>query len=72
MQLVLDMHLVIQAMPQHLLGVLLASNCGVLGAGHHWSEGLTDCKLTDSGPLEHLVRGAGVLVTMLELLPRYR
>eukprot|EP00775_Hariotina_reticulata_P004131 gene4132-4378_t len=71
-RLVLDMHLVIQAMPQHLLGVLLASNCGVLRAGPNWSEGLTDCKLTDSGPLEHLVRGAGVLVTMLELLPRYR
>jgi hypothetical protein len=71
-QLVLDMHLVIQAMPQHLLGVLMATNCGVLDVGPHWAEGLTDCKLTDSGPLDHLVRGAGVLVTILELLPRYR
>jgi hypothetical protein len=63
---------IITALPQHLLAVLLGSLSGVLQPGKHWAEALTEVALTESGPLEHVVRGVGVLVTLLEVLPKYR
>lgn len=72
MQLVLDPHPVVVALPTHLMGCLLGYLSGVLHSGPGWATELTECSLTDSGPLEHVVRGASVMVTLLEVVPRFR
>lgn len=72
LQLNLDPQQVVLALPRHLLACLLGYLSGVLKPGHNWAADLTDCNLTDSGPLEHVVRGASVLVTFMELIPRFR
>lgn len=61
-----------QALPSHVMAVLLGYLSGVLRTGPEWAAELTDCTLTDSGPLDHAVRGASVMVTFLELTPRFR
>lgn len=71
-QLNLDPQQVVMALPSHVMACLLGYLSGVLKSGKQWSADLTDCTLTDSGPLEHVVRGASVLVTFLELIPRFR
>jgi hypothetical protein len=54
------------------MACFLGHMSGILPCGPNWAAELTDCTLTDSGPLEHVVRGASVLVTFLELIPRFR
>lgn len=71
-QMVVDVQQLISALPQHLLAVLLGSLDDVLPPGPNWAEDLTEVALSDSGPLEHVVRGVSVLVTLLEVLPKYR
>lgn len=71
-QLNLDPQQVVLALPSHVMACLLGYLSGVLKSGKQWSADLTDCTLTDSGPLEHVVRGGSVLVTFLELIPRFR
>lgn len=74
MQVVVDFQQVVFMLPQHLLAVLLAACSNILQTGNHWAEaaGLTEVTLSDAGPWEHVVRGVGVLVTLLELLPKYK
>lgn len=72
LQLNLDPQQVVLALPNHVLACLLGYLSGVLKSGPKWSAELTDCALTDTGPLDHVVRGASVLVTFLELIPRFR
>jgi hypothetical protein len=71
-QLNLDPQQVVQALPSHVMAVLLGYLSGVLRTGPEWAAELTDCTLTDTGPLDHAVRGASVMVTFLELTPRFR
>jgi hypothetical protein len=73
-QLVLDPHVVVLALPPHILACLLGHLSGVLPDGHNWAAqlGLTEADLTDAGPLEHVTRGAAVLVALLEVIPRFR
>jgi hypothetical protein len=71
-QMAVDVQQIITALPQHLLAVLLGSLSGVLSPGRHWAESLTEVALTEAGPLEHVVRGVTTLVTLLEVLPKYR
>jgi hypothetical protein len=68
----LDPQQVVLALPNHVLACLLGYLSGVLASGPEWAAELTDCALTDTGPLDHVVRGASVLVTFLELIPRFR
>jgi hypothetical protein len=70
--MVVDVQQIVTTLPQHLLAVLLGSLSGVLSNGRNWAEALTEVALTETGPLEHVVRGVGVLVTLLEVLPKYR
>lgn len=74
LQVVVDFQQVITMLPQHLLAVLLAACSNILQSGNHWAEraGLTEVTLSDEGPWEHVVRGVGVMVTLLEILPKYR
>ncbi len=60
------------ALPAHLMGCLLGYLSGVLPSAPNWAAELTECTLTDSGPLEHVVRGASVMVTLFEVIPRFR
>lgn len=71
-QLVLDPHPVVVSLPTHLMGCLLGYLSGVLPSGYDWAAELTECSLTDSGPLEHVVRGASVMVSFFEVIPRFR
>lgn len=72
MQLVLDPQQVVLALPRHIMACLLGYLSGVIQPGPKWAADLTECTLTDSGPLEHVVRGGSVLVTFMELMPRFR
>lgn len=71
-QLVLEPQQVVLGLPFHVLACLLGYMSGILKTGQGWASELTDCTITDSGPLDHVVRGASVLVTFMELIPRFR
>lgn len=59
------------ALPKHLLACVMGS-WSAFSTSHHWAADLTDAKLSCSGPLEHVARGAQLLTSLLQLLPRYR
>jgi hypothetical protein len=71
-QLVLDPQVVVLGLPPHVLAVLLGHLSGLLKPGRSWAGQLTECDLSDSGPLEHVTRGAAVLVMLLEVIPKYK
>ncbi len=70
MQMQADLQQQLLVLPKHLLAILLGTHSAFEGAD--WAAGLTDCELSCSGPLEHVVQGGRLLAVMLSILPRFR